>query len=58
MSELGIDISQQRSKTLDRYINDAFDYVITPCLAHRTIEQALHLLNGAGAIHHDASGGG
>jgi len=31
MSELGIDISKQTSKTLDRYVNDRFAYVITVC---------------------------
>ena len=31
MSELGIDISKHESKTLDRYVNDAFEYVITVC---------------------------
>jgi len=31
MSELGIDISKHESKTLDRYILDQFDYVITVC---------------------------
>ncbi len=31
MREVAIDISQQESKTLDRYINDRFDYVITVC---------------------------
>jgi len=31
MSELGIDISTQTSKTLDRYVNDRFAYVITVC---------------------------
>ena len=31
MHELGIDISQQTSKTLDPYVNDRFDYVITVC---------------------------
>ena len=31
MRELGIDISQQESKTLDRYIDAHFDYVITVC---------------------------
>ena len=29
MQELGIDISGQQSKTLDRYLNDPFDEVIT-----------------------------
>jgi len=31
MSELGIDISRQTSKTLDAYVNDRFAYVITVC---------------------------
>ena len=31
MNELGIDISTQTSKTLDPYVNDRFDYVITVC---------------------------
>jgi arsenate reductase len=31
MSELGIDISLHESKTLDRYLNDRFEYVITVC---------------------------
>lgn len=31
MAELGIDISQQRSKTLDRYLGEPFDKVITVC---------------------------
>ena len=31
MAELGIDISGQESKTLDRYLNEAFDVVITVC---------------------------
>jgi arsenate reductase len=31
MSELGIDISQQESKLLDRYLRNPFDYVITVC---------------------------
>ncbi len=31
MAELGIDISRQESKTLDRYLHDAFDAVITVC---------------------------
>ena len=31
MNELGIDISRQTSKTLDPYVNDRFDYVITVC---------------------------
>jgi arsenate reductase len=31
MAELGIDISKQESKTLDRYLGDRFDAVITVC---------------------------
>ncbi len=31
MGELGIDISGQQSKTLDRYLNEPFDEVITVC---------------------------
>jgi arsenate reductase len=31
MAELGIDISKQESKTLDRYLQAPFDYVITVC---------------------------
>ena len=31
MTELGIDISAQAAKTLDRYLRDPFDWVITVC---------------------------
>jgi arsenate reductase len=31
MRELGIDISAQRSKSMDEYVDQAFDYVITVC---------------------------
>ncbi len=31
MADLGIDISHQESKTLDRYLGDPFDYVVTVC---------------------------
>lgn len=31
MAELGIDISGQRSKTLERYLDQSFDVVITVC---------------------------
>ena len=31
MDELGIDISGQESKTLQRYLGETFDYVITVC---------------------------
>ncbi len=31
MSEIGMDISCQQSKTLDHYLGEPFDYVITVC---------------------------
>jgi arsenate reductase len=31
MAEIGIDISHQKSKTLDRYLKQNFDWVITVC---------------------------
>jgi len=31
MEEIGIDISGQESKTLDRYLSEPFDHVITVC---------------------------
>ena len=31
MAEIGIDISGQESKTLERYLGEPFDYVITVC---------------------------
>ena len=31
MKEIGVDISEQESKTLERYLGEAFDYVITVC---------------------------
>ncbi len=31
MEELGIDISAQRSKRMEEFTNQAFDYVITVC---------------------------
>jgi arsenate reductase (thioredoxin) len=31
MEEIGIDISHQESKTLDRYLGEPFDHVITVC---------------------------
>lgn len=31
MAEIGIDISAQRSKQLDEYLNKNFDYIITLC---------------------------
>jgi arsenate reductase (thioredoxin) len=31
MDEIGIDVSSQKSKTLQRYLREPFDYVITVC---------------------------
>lgn len=31
MEEIGVDISGQESKTLDRYLGEPFDYVVTVC---------------------------
>jgi len=31
MREIGVDISGQRSETLDRYLNEPFDFVVTVC---------------------------
>ena len=31
MEEIGVDISSQESKTLERYLGEPFDYVITVC---------------------------
>jgi arsenate reductase len=31
LDEVGVDISEQESKTLDRYLREPFDYVITVC---------------------------
>ncbi len=31
MAEIGADISDQESKTLDRYLGEPFDYVVTVC---------------------------
>jgi len=31
MSEVGVDVSNQESKTLERYLKESFEYVITVC---------------------------
>ena len=31
MNEIGVDISEQESKTLESYLGEPFDYVITVC---------------------------
>jgi arsenate reductase (thioredoxin) len=49
MAELGIDISRQQSKTLDRYLNEPFDEVITVC---DTAAEACPFFPGAAKRHH------
>jgi len=49
MSELGIDISGQQSKTLDRYLNAPFDMVITVC---DTAAEACPIFPGAAQRRH------
>src|SRR5436853_6806307 len=49
MAELGIDISKQQSKTLDRYLNEPFDEVITVC---DTAAEACPVFPGAAKRHH------
>jgi arsenate reductase len=31
MEEIGVDVSGQESKTLERYLHEPFDYVLTVC---------------------------
>jgi arsenate reductase (thioredoxin) len=49
MAELGIDISNQQSKTLERYLNEPFDEVITVC---DTAAEACPLFPGAAKMKH------
>ncbi len=49
MAELGIDISHQHSKTLDRYLTEPFDDVITVC---DTAAEACPVFPGATRRHH------
>ena len=49
MAELGIDISNQQSKTLERYLNEPFDEVITVC---DTAAEACPLFPGAAKMQH------
>jgi arsenate reductase len=49
MAELGIDISNQQSKTLERYLSEPFDEVITVC---DTAAEACPLFPGAATMHH------
>ena len=49
MTELGVDISQQFSKTLDRYLSEPFDEVITVC---DTAAEACPVFPGAARRRH------
>jgi len=49
MAELGIDISHQQSKTLDRYLGEPFDDVITVC---DTAAEACPVFPGAARRRH------
>ncbi len=49
MAELGIDISHQQSKTLDRYLGEPFDDVITVC---DTAAEACPVFPGASRRRH------
>jgi arsenate reductase len=49
MAEVGIDISKQQSKTLERYLNEPFDKVITIC---DTAAEACPLFPGAAKMQH------
>ena len=49
MAEVGIDISKQQSKTLERYLNEPFDEVITVC---DTAAEACPLFPGATKMKH------
>ena len=49
MAELGIDISHQQSKTLDRYLDQPFDEVITVC---DTAAEACPVFPGAARRRH------
>ena len=49
MAELGIDISKQQSKTLDRYLDTSFDEVITVC---DTAAEACPIFPGAAHRRH------
>lgn len=49
MAELGIDISQQSSKTLERFLNQPFDYVITVC--DQAAEACPHFPGAARRLH-------
>jgi arsenate reductase len=50
LAELGIDISQQRSKNVDEFASQHFDYVLTVCDNAR--DSCPHFPGGTRTIHH------
>jgi arsenate reductase len=51
MSELGIDISGQRSKSVDEFTGQQFDYVITVC---DSVREACPVFPGTGKRLHES----
>jgi len=51
LAELGIDISRHRSKSVDEFIGQTFDYVITVCNSAK--ESCPFLPGGGQQIHHE-----
>ena len=49
MAEVSIDISKQQSKTLERYLNQPFDEVITVC---DTVVEACFFFSGVAKMKH------
>ena len=49
MEELGIDISRQRSKSLDEFVKEKFDFVITLC--DHAAESCPVFFGGTGRMH-------
>jgi arsenate reductase len=50
MSEIGIDISGQRSKSVDEFVDQQFDYIITVC---DNAKESCPIFSGKGQrIHH------
>ena len=49
MREVGIDVSRQRSKSIDKFVAQDFDYVITVCEIAREVCPRFH--RAAGLLH-------
>ena len=53
MQEIGIDISKQRSKSVDEFLGQRFDYIITVC---DNAKEACPIFPGGGRyVHHSFS---